>query len=311
VFTSHVLLYHSTFAKVPDHLKHNLHNVTPEELYRQVSWLKRHFDLVSVDEYLEGNRLGCAALTFDDGYDSVFSEALPVLNSLDAPFTVFINGSSLSGRPFWRDGVRYLINNGLVREFLLFYSRFSRDADLLDEGNFFAMSKSPRINSRRIHQAIEEFLQQRHMPMEELVYCVHDDGVMRKNPALPIGNHSFNHYVMSSLTDEEQELEIRAGQELIRLLGVRTSNVFSLPFGGYNDVNKTTVRLIAQYGYKGFLYANDLVEISRFTGRRAHEVLLPSADRYMVEPTLEAFQKQIFKIAARSVLFRLGLKRIR
>ena len=49
-FSSHILLYHSTFTEVPNDLKEGLHNVTPESLYKQVEWFKKYFDIVEIDE---------------------------------------------------------------------------------------------------------------------------------------------------------------------------------------------------------------------------------------------------------------------
>jgi hypothetical protein len=81
-YASHVLLYHSTFSRVPVDLHGHLHNVAPEELYCQLIWLKRHFDVVSVDQALLEPSIGQVAITFDDAYESVFVEAQPVLDAL-------------------------------------------------------------------------------------------------------------------------------------------------------------------------------------------------------------------------------------
>jgi peptidoglycan/xylan/chitin deacetylase (PgdA/CDA1 family) len=116
---THILLYHATFATVPKDLSRRLHNVAPVELYRQLSWLRRRFRFISIDEWLESrNRRGTAVVTFDDAYKCVFEEALPVLETLGIPATVFINGITLEGKNQWRDKVRYLISHSLVAEFL-------------------------------------------------------------------------------------------------------------------------------------------------------------------------------------------------
>ena len=158
-YSSHVLLYHSTYRIVPKNIEKKLHNVKPDQLYRQIRWLKKYFDIVTVDEFLDKRKSGYVAITFDDGYESVFTEALPVLESLETPCTVFINGSSLAGKPLWRDKIRYLINKSLVADFLEYFSENSSDATHLTENNFYDMTKNPKINSRKIETFIDMFLE--------------------------------------------------------------------------------------------------------------------------------------------------------
>lgn len=54
----------------------------------------RGFSIITLDELLDLSddtaARNCAVLTFDDGYESVFSLALPSLSALCAPFTVYI-----------------------------------------------------------------------------------------------------------------------------------------------------------------------------------------------------------------------------
>ncbi len=125
-FSSHILLYHSTYNTVPDDLKQELHNVTPDSMYKQIDWVKKYFDIVEVDQLFDEklNILGKAAITFDDAYQSVFTEVVPVIETLNVPCTIFINGITLSGRPFWRDKIRFVINNSLVDDFMKVYKSF-------------------------------------------------------------------------------------------------------------------------------------------------------------------------------------------
>ena len=119
-FTSHVLLYHSTYSSVPINIKSDLHNVYPETIYKQIAWLKKYFDFVEIDQLFNQklDDTGKVAITFDDAYQSVFTEAFPVIKSLNVPCSIFINGTTLSGKMFWRDKIRIIINNSLIEHFL-------------------------------------------------------------------------------------------------------------------------------------------------------------------------------------------------
>jgi peptidoglycan/xylan/chitin deacetylase (PgdA/CDA1 family) len=253
LWTSHVLLYHSTFRIAPENIHEGLHNVTPDELHRQLAWFKRYFDFVTVDDAVTHRRTGTVAVTFDDAYDCIFTEALPVLESLHVPCTVFINGNSLSGKAFWRDKIRFLMNSGLVDDFLDFYSTRAVEGRLLNRGNFYRMTKSPRINSGRVDTMIDRFLESVGQSFSEMSYCVRDASRIPRGPLLTVGNHSFNHYVLSSLGEDEQEREILDNQAILSGLGVPVSKVFSVPFGGAEDFNRSTVKILRKLGYTGFL----------------------------------------------------------
>jgi peptidoglycan/xylan/chitin deacetylase (PgdA/CDA1 family) len=75
----------------------------------QVRWLARHYEIVSLREFVERVEQGkqvrrLAALTFDDGYAGVFEHAMPLLESLGIPATVFVIAEA-PGRSdaFWWD----------------------------------------------------------------------------------------------------------------------------------------------------------------------------------------------------------------
>ncbi len=174
-FTSHILLYHSTFGRVPEALQQNLHNVAPDVLFEHVKWLQKYFDIVELDQLFDDNvaLAGKVAITFDDAYQSVFKEALPILQSLGAPCTIFINGISLSGKPFWRDKVRYLINQSLVKDFLKFCPIFAEGHHLTAD-NFYTMTKQASTNSSELDAVIDTYVEEMGIQLEDLTYCVSD-----------------------------------------------------------------------------------------------------------------------------------------
>ena len=70
-FSSVVLLYHSSYRNLPSDLSTAIHNVEPNEMRKQLIWLKNNFDIVSIDELFSCNDIkGKAAITFDDAYQS-------------------------------------------------------------------------------------------------------------------------------------------------------------------------------------------------------------------------------------------------
>ncbi len=296
-FSSHILLYHSTFSRVPDNLKKGLHNVTPENIYKQLSWLKRYFDIVELDElFTQNDILGKVAITFDDAYLSVFKEAIPVLATLGVPSTIFINGASLEGKVFWRDKIRFLINNSLVEDFLEKNISLSRAYNLTAQ-NFYKMSKSQRVNSEIIDALLDNYLKKSGVSLEN--FCVDNIKYIKNNSLVLYGNHTYNHYLLSSLNREQQEEEIVKNHQLLKRCDVRLSKVFSIPFGGDRDFNSITIELLKKYNYIGFLYSKN--GINTKNGKNIDKNLI-SKDRYMVSSDFKSFQKQIFKLGIKGLI---------
>jgi peptidoglycan/xylan/chitin deacetylase (PgdA/CDA1 family) len=83
--------------------------VSAADFAANVSWIADTFDIVPlrtmVDRLMAGRSLrGLAALTFDDGYRGVLTNALPVLERRALPATIFvISGASDAPAPFWWD----------------------------------------------------------------------------------------------------------------------------------------------------------------------------------------------------------------
>jgi peptidoglycan/xylan/chitin deacetylase (PgdA/CDA1 family) len=96
-----ILTYHRVIRPVPG-LPRPLHNVTPERFREQLSGLlRRGFRFWPLRQLLAARATGqevppqTVVVTFDDGYESVHAEALPVLRDLNVPATVFLNTAYL------------------------------------------------------------------------------------------------------------------------------------------------------------------------------------------------------------------------
>lgn len=71
-------------------------SVHPARFAEQVAWIAKHRQVVPLEELLDrfpnGSSKEFVALTFDDGFSSVFEHALPVLSRHGLPFTIFLIG---------------------------------------------------------------------------------------------------------------------------------------------------------------------------------------------------------------------------
>lgn len=102
-------------------------DVTPDDFDRHVACLKRHFNVVGVDDlcaFAAGVPLprNPVAIAFDDGYLGNYETALPILKKHDATAIFFVATSYVTERrPYWWDRIAYLLKTSSRRELVLEY----------------------------------------------------------------------------------------------------------------------------------------------------------------------------------------------
>lgn len=121
-----ILVYHRIAASVRG-LPAPKDNVTPTQFRRQLVGLReRNFQFWSVRRLLQHAAAGqpiparTVAVTFDDGYETVYLNAWPILQDLDIPATIFLATSFLDReQPFpfdtWGLAVQHVASPGTFR----------------------------------------------------------------------------------------------------------------------------------------------------------------------------------------------------
>jgi hypothetical protein len=142
-----ILLYHSIGTS--NYFDDNLDHVNLVTLERQIENIQKYWKFVSIDEYAESkNKKGITSLTIDDGYKNIIDQALKLFEISNIPITIFINSSSFNGKIFWRDKVRYIIDNNLVEQFI-------EDSKLFNKSHiktFYYETKNSFLNSIQVER---------------------------------------------------------------------------------------------------------------------------------------------------------------
>jgi peptidoglycan/xylan/chitin deacetylase (PgdA/CDA1 family) len=255
-----IVLYHSLGDNIET--KNNIDHVNLEILDMQLSYIKKYWKFVSIDEYIfTKNKKGLACLTIDDGYKNVIDEALEVFRHLEVPITIFINSSTLDGKIFWRDKVRYLIKKGLVEKYISTSMLFKKE----HIKKFYSISKQKNFNSIQVEKDIDNFFFTEKIFLNSDKLCFDNKKYLIKDKLISYGNHTANHYLLSSLSKQEQFDEISKCKNFIDKLDVNRSEVFSIPFGGNDSFNEDTLSNLHDLKYKNFLKSTnnlDSLEIS-------------------------------------------------
>lgn len=83
--------------------------VSPGHFEKQITFaLEKGYQFFTVGEYAESSEINKAALTFDDGYESVHQNAFPILKKYNIPATVFINPAYVGQQNTWDVNIGWL-----------------------------------------------------------------------------------------------------------------------------------------------------------------------------------------------------------
>lgn len=231
--------------------------------HRQLHTIRRHFEVVPLSTAAGRLRDGSAhrpmaAITFDDGFQSIYQNAYPILQELGVPATVFPT-TGLVGT----DGTVWFcrINRALAltRKRTVHWDGLT--FDLSDRGQKaralatiqHRLKRWPPVRFRHeLGQIVSELGDDPQAPIEagSPYRMLSKDAVeeMAASPWVEFGAHGHTHAILSLLSPAEQEEEIRASLLAIQQLTGRPGTLFAYPNGRRQDYDQETIRLLHEYG---------------------------------------------------------------
>lgn len=246
------LLYHRIANLKNDK---NLLAVTPENFYAQMSYLKKNYPIVRFEQDWNKITDDSVCITFDDGYRDNFTNALPILQELEIPATIFVSTGILNtSEEFWWDELeRILLDRHKIYEktFSLkddFFScqwsteSFSDRENLYDTLHWLMYDKITVAKRKDWIEQLRKWGQVGNIGRKEN-QAMQTNEFKINSPLLTIGAHTVNHPSLKSLTEREQRYEISQSIRDLEELLKQTIAVFSYPFGKKNDYDTTTIEI--------------------------------------------------------------------
>jgi peptidoglycan/xylan/chitin deacetylase (PgdA/CDA1 family) len=253
----------------------------PESFEAQMRYIHSRYRVISLNELRQQlvrptSLEPAVAITFDDGYGDLFHYAFPVLQKYRIPATIFLAvGAIESGEVPWYDRVFALLQ-------LLPGPSFEAELDV--RRRFDLGFPAERLE---VAQQIMRIL--RTLPDEQRSRCVVD---LEKRITLPkelisgrmltwdqirtmhrshvsFGSHTVSHRVMSRLTREEAERELRESKEIIEMRLGTPVDTFAFPFGQPADIGAVCHDMLAACGYRS---AMTTVESVNAPGTSPYEI---------------------------------------
>jgi peptidoglycan/xylan/chitin deacetylase (PgdA/CDA1 family) len=215
-------------------------------------------DIVTIDEGLR--RLSdpvsrdFVVLTFDDGYRNNLTHALPVLEELKAPFTVYVNSNMIKGlADFWWLGLRdLLLAQDMVEiepmgtKFLATGIKDKCNALLLitDWVHRDVKRNSKELNRILVHYGInlESIARREALNNQELLF-------LSKHELVTIGGHAETHVPLNTLAEEDAFGEMAGNKQMLESIIQREVRHLAYPFGGRNTTGAREARIAESVGF--------------------------------------------------------------
>jgi peptidoglycan/xylan/chitin deacetylase (PgdA/CDA1 family) len=261
-----ILTYHGIY----DGLK-NLNNMPDtfvhiDDFYSQLHFLKRNYRILDPHEFLTLVRTGSsfppstAFLTFDDGYESLYHLAFPILEKLRINPIVFLPSKYIEEHiPFWFDLVWYFINcaelenikehSGFLhipvekesRESFLYSWLCELKKMIPEERNTIidGVSKEIRTNRKYSEMDLKWFYPLTPEQIKSLVY-----------KGVQFGGHTHSHTILTVLSSEAATEEIQKNKQKVENLIGDIIYFFAYPNGKEEDFNQDIKKILADENYE-------------------------------------------------------------
>ena len=257
VFNYHRIKPDGAFSTAVDP---GVYGPTASEFDRQVAWISRHFHLLSEDALLttlsrrDPPAEPTAVITFDDGYSDNFTIARPILRRHRASALFFVPARLIEERSLgWWDQIAYALKHARRQEFELAGRRFSLLGGQCTLRELLTwMKKQPEAETRdlveKLARAADTSLPTAEEQSAELMTWEHLRECTKSGIA--VGSHGHTHRVLSTLSPEDQRVELSESKDLItRRIGEIVRTV-AFPVGGRGHFTAVTKSLAENLGYQ-------------------------------------------------------------
>ncbi|MEO7213469.1 polysaccharide deacetylase family protein [Mucilaginibacter sp.] len=241
---SRILAYHGICQNAPT--KFNTLFITLQTFERHLSYYKRYFNLVSMDDfYLQrfSEEKFNICLTFDDGFANNYAYALPLLHKYRVPATFFVTAASAAGydilwndmlsiagkygpavltfkdRSYHKNTYRHYVDaEGISLNVKLRRFGFSDKAELMR-----LLDKLCPFRKNKEHQ--DYWLQ---MTADQIKQ-------MAASPYVTIGSHGYYHNDLAGITAAEAAKELAQSKQYLESVTGKAVNSIAFPYGSYNQ----------------------------------------------------------------------------
>ena len=253
-----VLLYHRI-----NKLEHDTHMlaVTPENFYQHIKYLKENYNIIPLTEIYNKQDKISISITFDDGYADNYQNALPVLEELQAPATIFVSSGNLdSNKEFWWDYLERIMLISIPKTLQLQINtsigKFSWN--IIDKESIIKAHNQlhpiiKKLDSEEREKLLQDIAAQFNInkDSQNINRSLNEQELKKlsQSPYITIGAHTITHTPLSSQAYQKQYHEIKTSKQQLEEYTQKDITTFSYPFGGNPDYTAETIKIVQQIGF--------------------------------------------------------------
>ena len=258
-----ILLYHRV---ADDPIDSQLLAVSPAHFEAHLIELKQNYRVLSLNTLLEEIHQNTfipnsVAITFDDGYLDNLTNALPLLEKYNLPATFFITSGMIQcNKEFWWDAIeRVFLQTPIIPSILqITTDEESKEWHLLNhENRLCAYEELSMMLHSKPYTEIEAFMDQLYQ-WAGIDFKARDSHRILTSDQLKqlalsrcvtIGSHTMTHSRLSSLSSDDQRVEIINSKQQLESMINHSIQIISYPFGMQSDFTNETIDLVQSAGY--------------------------------------------------------------
>lgn len=236
-----------------------------------LKFIVKHYTVISLPEYSDIVHNGtkppanCLLLTFDDAYQEMRENALPLLKKYGLPAVLFVPAAAIDkGGFFWWDAAYALLsasaNAPMARKYLnnqpdnertrSLGEIISRPEPARDQAIYNFLEDLQNSGEERRQQFVDGIIKmyneigENNYPLSTVldwpgIKALHDAGIA-------IGSHTVNHRFLSTISDDEARMELRESKKQLENHTGSPVISFAYPGGKYTG---QTVKIVEESGY--------------------------------------------------------------
>jgi peptidoglycan/xylan/chitin deacetylase (PgdA/CDA1 family) len=228
----------------------------------QMRYVRRRYRVLSLDDLCEemekpSQRGDAVAVTFDDGYRDLYSNALPVLRKYQIPATIFLPSVSIeTGQVPWYDRVFLALkvfpkdDLEIVLDRPRHFQLGSLKARLETAAEIIQYLRTLPDDRRREYCAA--FDEQIILPQDELKDRMLTWEQIRTmgREGITFGSHTMTHPAVSQLTESQLESELGESKRMLENRIGGPAVHFAYPFGKPADCGTAALPFLVRNGYR-------------------------------------------------------------
>ncbi|HVN94911.1 MAG TPA: polysaccharide deacetylase family protein [Syntrophorhabdaceae bacterium] len=236
-----------------------------EELETRISYLKKHYVFVTLDEYVSLFRerrkpsFPSLSLTFDDGHRNLYTNVYPLLKKYSIPATIFLTTGCVENHTVLsQDQLIYMFGKTKIDSFT-HPALFNKTYFLRNENERLATFRDINAQLKKMFhkdrlQAIEQLqailntdLRDIHETIRMLSWSEIKE--MYESRLVSFGAHTVSHPILTRIPPEKTRYEIEIPKLQIEQQLGEEVRFFAYPNGSISDYDESVKTMVKEAGY--------------------------------------------------------------